>query len=225
MGHWFDHFSFTAGAAHVFWSVIILAVARVFVWIWKKRFDRKRELAFWATGIVGLSTLFIYASNLARWSPEKYPDFRPRILFINIGDTSNHTNSLGQEQVCVFVGLTIHNRGAQSVIRDWALDIETSTSGKLAAKLLPAPLKDLHIISQRGQPDIVLPKGLCLAEKCRHDPLERGKMVEGYLQFLVPNVDRALLQNPGTKYKLTFSDTEDRVYSLEQAIPGQVGFY
>ena len=170
--------------------------------------------------------------------------FLPRIIFMNLGVKVPVDSSTGTEEeinqrmtenlqkepprqrpVGVQIGLEIFNKGRPSVLHDWKLEVLLKSGQTITSDLdTNIPLKTT-LLSEKNARPLVLKRENWIIPLTRNEPVGTGKMVEGFISFTIPGIDRETVQLPGNKLRLTFHDVDQQEYEVEYVISGQVGFY
>ena len=185
----------------------------------KQKLEPRREAVFWLLTFAVFFVLIFAGQNL--FAIRQRPDFHASINFVAfgicaVGDASRATHDpQKQRPVCVAFYLEIVNRGSRSILKDWRLTAELPTKQMLTTALLPGGHISFDSSAMKFGPDKWLPM------KTRNVPVDDGALVEGHITFTIPNIDRAVVDVPGTKFILTFQDANGREYRVEHVLTAQ----
>jgi hypothetical protein len=235
---WKAVFSWEAFVGHAIWpivfGVIMWLVSRTFRWVnGGKKLNRKQEAVYALACIIAGTTFcaaLMFGNGLrASNSKNDAPDFQPVLGAFNVGvryeKPTPPTGTALQRPSFVFFMLEIYNRGGPSIIRRWDLEIILSGGNtKLTGKMISPP-PQMSFVSQHGQPDRVIKYENWIVPKTSTIPVPHGGSEIGFICFEVPNTDLSVLQSPGVRFRLSFRDIEDRVYNVDEILPGQTEIY
>ena len=189
-------------------AIIMTAMARIYRWSTGKPIKRKHEIAFWATGIIGLTAmLIIMRFGLIKPIQEDLAGQRaipPNLhcLFVQ-GATCTSFNG---SPPSVFYQLKVVNSGGPSIAWKWNLKITLTTGQVMNMDATENPFTQTFMNPQtkefvsRFEPTAYLPNILL------ENPLQPGAGKTGWVVFKVDQASDDDLQRIGNKFILKFED-------------------
>jgi hypothetical protein len=143
------------------------------------------------------------------------PDMNASISASMIGEVAG---AVSMGTAVLFV--TIANTGPPSIADNWQLSVRL-TDGEVAPAI---PIKGRFEFSDPHGKPITINEGL-LDEKVRETVIPTGSKEGGILMFSFPGYRRDVLDVPGNKFTLTFSDARGRRYSADYTLTAKTLAY
>jgi hypothetical protein len=196
--------------SNVVWSLLLMILARILVWVRGKPLNVQRKTAFW---IVSFLTTFVFISALS------YAVKGPQSPELRGGFDSLTFTTLPENAAGILLVFHVGNLGTPTIVEDYSLTITPPGGSPVEGVPLFIP-KALQIPVPSGSPEVFPFSIVCgkdaLYRRTFDQPLTNGGLSRGILWYQVPGYSMREFANPtGTKFQMTFIDVRGKKYESE----------
>jgi len=216
-------FSAKTGLSHIAWGLVVTAILRVWAWVEGKSYEKKKEIVFWVSGVLGVTLILVLMQRVQSqvandsYYSQLHPAFKAELLDFRLGPFDNT-----QKLTPVMVHLRIFNTSqVPSVIHGWQIQIRTPQKENISGTMLTGtPTGPTLFVDAEGKTaPVTLEKTDWLEETTTRIPIESGAMRQGYINFGIPKTSEEYLRTPGLVYEISFQDVQDKTYSVTFITP------
>lgn len=184
------------------------AILTLLGWIWsrfwKSQAGNKRNVFLWLVAIP-LTIVILQWTVEYSISVHNRPEFHGSIKALGIGTSGDN------QTAAIAVEIWIDNAGTPSIVREWSCWIETPTGEKWPGQIAPFTAN----ITLGGQNSTnVIPTSSSITYKSVETPIQFGGSMAGVLSFMVPNVNKSVVEEHGNKVFVSFTDVTGRKYVI-----------
>lgn len=202
--------------------VVATIMTRVGFWIFgRENMPRKKEAAFWITGVIGgtILLLLIYSALVQGNSGTIKPDIHCTIVAANCGVApyKQPFETESKNITSVILWARIVNNGSPSSAWKWRLKTQLISGPPIYSDTMEAPV--LYFPSRPGAQPITLDSGQYLVWQLMDNPLPRGASKTGWIAFTFDESLFDEFKRPGVKLTLEFEDIEGKTISAQITPP------
>jgi hypothetical protein len=199
--------------------VVVTVMTRIGFWIFgRENVPRKKEVAFWFTGIIGgtILLLLIYSALARGNSSSNRPEMRCTLLQADCGVApyKQPFESQAKNVISVILWARIVNNGSPSSAWKWRLKAQLVSGPPVDSDTLETPV--LYFPAPRsGQQPVTLDSGQYLMWQLMDNPLPKGASKTGWIGFTFDESLFDEFKRPGVKLSLEFEDIEGKTISAQ----------